>query len=142
MAARPLQVVSYTTPPSPEILSKTVQIARTDTTAFDAFVIPKGAVICGAYVMGTVASDASLTAVVQVGSNPGTTNECVASFSVKTNGVGYFAVGAQGGTSMGAQLTADTLMKARYAETGTASTTGGPWLVKVEYYYPQQGYSF
>ena len=63
-------------------------------------------------------------------------------FPVTIVGVGYFAVGAQGGTSMGAQLTADTLMKARYAETGTASTTGGPWLVKVEYYYPQQGYSF
>lgn len=142
MAARPSQTVGFTTPPAVEILSKTCQIARTDTTAFEAFVLPKGAVICGAYVMGTVASDAATTATVSVGSNPGTTNEAVAAFSVKTNGVGYFAVGAQGGTSMGSQLTADTLIKARYAETGTASTTGGPWLVKVEYYFPQQGFSF
>lgn len=142
MAARPLQTVSYTTPPSPEVLSKTVQITRSDTTAFDAFVLPKGAVICGAYIMGNVASNAATTATVDVGSNPGTTNECVAAFSVKTNGVGYFAAGAQGGTSMGSQLTSDTLIKARYAETGTASTTGGPWLVKVEYYFPQQGYSW
>jgi len=142
MTARPSQTVSYTTPPSPEILSKTVQIARTDTTAFDAFVLPKGAVICGAYIMGQVASDAATTGTVSVGSNPGTTNECVAAFSVKTNGVGYFAAGAQGGTGIGSQLTADTLMKARYAETGTASSTGGPWLVKVEYYFPQQGFSW
>lgn len=70
--------------------------------------------------------------------HPGT----VVGFGVKTNGVGYFASGATTGTYMGTQLTADTLFKARYAETGTASTTGGPWLVKVEYYYPQPGYSF
>ena len=142
MAARPQETVSYTTPPAIELLSKTVKIARTDTTAFNAFVLPKGAVIAGAYVMGTTASDAASTATVSVGSNPGTTNECVAAFSVKTNGLGYFAAGAQGGTSMGSQLTADTLMKAVYAETGTASTTGGPWLVKVEYYFPQQGNSW
>lgn len=142
MAGRPQQTVTNTTPPAIEILEKTCQIARTDTTAFDAFVIPKNAVIVGAYVMGTTASDAATTATVSVGSNPGTTNECVAAFSVKTNGAGYYATGAQAGTSIGTQLTADTLMKAKYAETGTASTTGGPWLVKVEYYFPPQGYSF
>ena len=142
MAIRPLQVVTSTTPPAIELLNKTVQVARTDTTAFDGFVLPKNAVVAGAYVMGATASDAATTAVVQVGTNPGTTNEIVNSFSVKTNGVGYFAVGAQGGSAVGTQLTADTLYKVRYAETGTASTTGGPWLVKVEYYYPQPGYSF
>lgn len=142
MAARPSQTVGNTTPPAVEVLQKTCQIARTDTTAFDAFVLPKGVVICGAYVMGTVASDAATTGTVSVGSNPGTTNECINAFSVKTNGVGYHAVGAAGGTGLGSQLTADTLIKARYAETGTASTTGGPWLVKVEYYYPQSGNSF
>jgi hypothetical protein len=142
MASRPQQTVTFTTPPAIEVLSKVVQVARTDTTAFDAFVLPKGAVIAGAYVLGTTASDAATTATVSVGSNPGTTNECVAAFSVKTNGAGYYVAGAQGGTSMGSQLTDDTMMKAKYTESGTASTTGGPWLVKVEYYYPQSGYSF
>lgn len=142
MAARPQETVSYSTPPAIEVLSKIVKVARTDTTAFDAFVLPKNAVIAGAYVMGTTASDAATTATVSVGSNPGTTNECVAAFSVKTNGVGYHAVGATGGTSMGSQLSSDTLMKAKYVESGTASTTGGPWLVKVEYYFPQQGNSW
>lgn len=142
MAVRPQQTVTNTTPPAVDILTKTVQIARTDTTAFDAFVLPKGVVICGAYVLGTTASNAGTSATVSVGSNPGTTNECVAAFDVKTNGAGYFAVGATGGSGIGTQLTADTLMKAKYTESGVASSAGGAWLVKVEYYYPQQGYSF
>ena len=142
MANRPLETVRFTSPPAADIYTKTVRIARTDTTAFDAFVLPKGAVIAGSYVMGTVASDAATTATVSVGSNPGTTNECVAAFSVKTNGLGYFATGATAGTSVGAQVTSDTLIKAVYAETGAASTTGGPWLVKVEYYFPQPGNSW
>lgn len=142
MANRPGERVTSTTPPSMEILVKTVRVARTDTTAFEAFVLPKNAVIAGAYVLGTTASDAGTTATVSVGSNPGTTNECVAAFSVKTNGAGYYATGAQAGTSVSTQLTSDTLMKAIYAETGTASTTGGPWLIKVEYYIPQPGTSW
>lgn len=142
MAVRPGQTITSTTPPAIELLTKVVQVARTDTTAFDAFILPKGAVVAGAYVMGTVASDAATTAIVDVGTNPGTSDQIVDSFSVKTNGVGYFASGATSGSYIGTQLAADTLFKARYAETGTASTTGGPWLVKVEYYYPQPGYSF
>jgi len=142
MAKRPNQVITSTTPPSVEVLVKTIQVARTDITAFEAFVLPKGVVIAGAYVMGAVASDAGTTAIIDVGTNPATTDEIVDSFDVKTNGKGYFAVGATGGLSIGTQLTADTLYKAAYAESGAAATTGGPWLVKVEYYYPQQGFSF
>jgi len=142
MALRPNQVITSTTPPSPCVLTKVVQVARTDTTAFEAFILPKGAVVAGAYVMGAVASDAATTAIIDVGTNPGTADEIVDSFSVKTNGLGYHAIGSAGGSANGSQLTADTLYKARYAETGTASSTGGPWLVKVEYYMPQQGYSF
>lgn len=142
MAIRPQQSVNQSTPPAVELLSKVVQVARTDTTAFDAFVLPKGAVIGGAYVLGPSVSNAVTTAIIDIGTNPGTADELVDSFDVKTNGKGYFAVGAAGGTSMGTQVTADTLYKAKYTETGGASTSGGPWLVKVEYYYPQQGYSF
>lgn len=142
MALRPNTVVTSTTPPALELLNKVVQVARTDTTAFDAFVLPKGAVIAGAYVLGPSVSNAVTTAIIDIGTNPGTADELVDSFDVKTNGKGYFAVGAAGGTSMGSQLTADTLYKAKYTETGGASTAGGPWLVKVEYYYPQQGFSF
>lgn len=142
MALRPNQVVTSTTPPAIEILSKTVQVKRTDTTAFSAFVLPKGVVIAGAYVLGPVTSDAGTSAIIDVGTNPGTADEIVDSFDVKTNGLGYHAIGSASGTSMGTQLTADTLYKALYTESGTASTAGGPWLVKVEYYYPQQGQSW
>lgn len=140
MALRPNISVTSTTPPAPGILAKTVQVKTTDTVAFDAFVLPKGAVIAGAYVMGNTTSDSNTSASISVGSNPGTTNECIAAFDVKAaTGKGYYHAGAFGGTSMGSQVTSDTLIKAKYTESGTA-TTGGPWLVKVEYYLPQQGF--
>jgi len=143
MAIRPQQTVTSTTPPAIEVLVKTVQVKRTDTTAFDAFWLPKSAVIAGAYVLGLTASDAGTTAVIHLGTNPGTTNDILASFDVKgATGQGYHPAGAKGGTAMSSQVTSDTLIKAVYAETGTASATGGPWLVKVEYYIPQQGYTF
>ena len=142
MAVRPQQTVTTTTPAAVEFLSKTIQVKRTDTTAFDAFVLPKNAVVCGAYVAGPVTSDAGTSAIIDIGTNPGTADEIVDSFDVKTNGKGYFAVGSAGGTTQGTQITADTLYKAKYTESGTASSAGGPWIVKVEYYIPQQGYSF
>jgi hypothetical protein len=142
MALRPNQVITSTTPASPDILSKIVQVTRSDTTAFEAFILPKGVVIAGAYVMGPVVSNAVTTAIIDIGTNPGTADEIVDSFDVKTNGKGYFAVGSTGGTSISTQLAADTLYKAKYTDTGGAATLGGPWLVKVEYYYPQQGFSF
>ncbi len=141
MALRPNQVVTSTTPPASYILTKTVQVTRTDTTAFDAFVLPKNAVIAGAYVAGPVVSNAVTSAVIDVGTNPGTSDEIVDSFDVKTNGKGYFNVASAGGTAMGTQLTADTLYKAKFTQVG-GDSAGGPWLVKVEYYIPQQGQSW
>jgi len=142
MAIRPLQVVTSTTPPAVDLLAKVVQVARTDTTAFNAFVLPKGCVVAGVYVLGVTASDAGTTAIIDVGTNPTTADEILDSFSVKTSGDGYFAAGATAGSALGTQLTADTLYKAAYSESGTAANTGGPWLVKVEYYFPSPGYSF
>lgn len=142
MALRPNQVVTSTTPPASCIHTKIIQVARTDTTAFDAFVLPKHAVYAGAYVMGATASNATVSAIIDVGTNPGSADELVNSFDVITNGAGYHAAGAAAGSAIGTQLTADTLYKAKYTESGIASNTGGPWLVKVEYYLPQQGFSF
>jgi len=143
MAKRPNQVITSTiTPTAIECLTKTIQVARTDTAAFDAFVMPKDAIICGIYVLGVTASDAGTTAIIDIGTNPATADEVLDSFSVKTSGDGYFAAGAAAGTALGVKHTADTLYKAAYSETGGAATTGGPWLVKVEYYFPQQGVAF
>lgn len=141
MAIRPNQVITSTTPPAVEILCKTVQVARTDTTAFEAFVLPKNAVVAGEYVLGVTASDAATTATLTMGVGTGT--ELLNAFDVKgATGQGYHPAGAASGSYIGTQLSADTLFKVKYAETGTASATGGPWLVKVEYYIPQQGFSF
>lgn len=141
MAIRPNQTVSTTTPPASATLTKIIQVKRTDTTAFEAFYLSKGDVVAGAYVVGSVNSDAATSAVLYLGTNPGTTSEIIDGIDMKTNGDGYFAVGAAGGSAMGTQLTADTLYKAIYVPTGT-ETTGGPWLIKVEYYKPQSGQAF
>ena len=142
MPSRANRQTTTVTAPAVDTLVKVVKVERTDTTAFDAFVLPKGCVIAGAYVLGGVASNAATTATIDVGTNPGTADEIVDGFDVITNGKGYSAVGTAAGTAFGSQLTADTKYKARYTETGTASTTGGPWYVKVEYYFPQQGESY
>ena len=120
---------------------KTGYVARTDTTAKELFSIPKGAVISGIYVIGTVASDAATTATVSIG-NTASANEYMNGFDVKTaaTATGYQAAGAKAvGTAMMSPLASDILVKGIYAETGTASTTGGPWYVKVEYYLPPSG---
>lgn len=150
MSARPNISVTTQTPPAISIITKTTVIKRTDTTAFEAFSLPKGAIVLGTYVGGLVASDAQTTAIISVGSNPGTTDECLSAFDVKgATGQGWYAAGAYNGTKNGvvatsgaAGLSADTLIKAKYTEDGTASTTGGPWFVQVDYYIPPQGMLF
>ena len=127
--------VSMYYPKARESLEKYVKIVRTDTTAFVAGALPKDAVVTGLYVIGHVASDAATTAVVSIGTTT-SANEILASFDVKTaaTGEGYSPAGAAAvGSYMCSKLTADTPIYAKYAETGTASTTGGPWFVKIEY---------
>lgn len=133
--------VTTLTPPASYVMSKVAQVARTDTANFDAFALPAGAVVVGAYIAGPVTSNAGTTATITLGS-AGSPTGIVNGFDVRTNGAGYFAVGAAGGALLGTQLTADTVFRARYTETGTASTAGGPWLLKVEYYLPQAGNTY
>jgi hypothetical protein len=133
MAATSVVNMSY--PKTRESYEKFIKIVRTDTTAFVGAKLPKDAVITGLYVIGHAASDAATTAVVSIGSTS-SANEYLASFDVKTaaTGEGYNPAGAAAvGTAMCAKLTGDVDVYAKYAETGTASTTGGPWFVKIEY---------
>lgn len=131
------QGVTTITPPARELLTKVAKVVRTDTARFDAFALPKDAVIAGVYVVGVTASDAGTSATITVGTGASGT-ELINAFDAKTN-YGYQPAGTAAGSLVGTQLTADTLFKAVYAETGTASTTGGPWLIKVEYYIPGSG---
>lgn len=127
--------VSLSYPKVRDSLEKVVKIVRTDTTAFVGAWLPKDAVITGMYVIGAAASDAATTAVISVGSTS-SANEYLASYDVKTaaTGEGYSPAGAAAvGSAFMSKLTTDTPVYAKYAETGTASTTGGPWYVKIEY---------
>ena len=137
MAKRPNLVVTSTTPVAIDPLVKTVRVAYTDSARFEAFTLPKGAVICGAYVMGTANSGAVTSAVITVGTG-GAGTELINAYNVKTSGAGYFAVGSAAGSHIGTQLSADTLYNAVY--TGVGGGDSGSWLVKVEYYIPPQGF--
>lgn len=129
------------TPKARSLLTKMGTIARTDTTATVLFDLPKDALIAGIYVIGDAASDAGTSATIGIGSST-SANEYMASYDVKTaaTGEGYNpAGGAAVGTAMVNKLSADVSVYGKYAETGTASTAGGPWVVKVEYFVTGPG---
>lgn len=132
------------TPKARDTLTKFGSIARTDTTAKELFGLPKYAIIAGMYVIGAAASDAGTSAAISVGTTTSSTNELMASYDVKTaaTGEGYnVAGGAAVGSAFATPQTVDISVYGKYAEVGTAATTGGPWVVKVEYYVPGPGES-
>ena len=123
------------TPKAREVLVKFGTIARTDTTAKELFGIPKGAYIVGVYVIGAAVSNAGTSAVIGIGSTT-SANEYMASYDVKTaaTGEGYNPAGAAAvGSAFATALTADTAVYGKYTESGTASSSGGDWTIKVEY---------
>lgn len=141
MAAKYTNAFSPITPKAYETLVKFITVTRTDTTAFKAIELPKYAIPVGIYVLGQAASNAGTTATVNVGTST-TATEWVSGYDVLTSatGLGYNTASNKVAASiMGAKLTADTPLYAKYAETGTASTSGGPWFVKIEYIVPGPG---
>ena len=134
-------VVSTITPKAYESYTKYAVVTRTDTTAFKAFILPKTAIIVGMYVLGQSISNAGTTATVNAGSTT-TANEFLAGYTVLSaaTGQGYNPASSYVPANiMGKQLNVDTPFYAKYAETGTASTSGGPWIIKVEYIVPGPG---
>ncbi len=99
-------------------------------TGFAAFVLPKDAVVVGVY---TICNGANATQTISVGYSDGGA-ELVNAFA--PNATGYAATGAQTGTGVGVQLTADKLV---YLKASAQLTT--PVIVKVEYIIPPQGQS-
>jgi len=88
-----------------------------------------------------VASDAASTATINLGTSA-TATEWINGYDVKTaaTATGYNPVGSKiAGTVIATQLTVDTPLYAKYAETGTASSTGGDWYIKIEYLIPGPG---
>lgn len=111
------------------VASKTRSVARTMTAATALCTLPKGSRIVGIILNGT-ASDAGTTATLSFGTST-TATELVSGQSVLAAGAGNgsnFLKGVTG--ALGAVLTSDTVIYAKYAETGTASTAGA-WTVTV-----------
>lgn len=110
---------------------KTAEVARTDTTAKNLFKIPARAIITGFKYAGAAASDAATTATLSIGkTGSGTFHVNAANVKAAATGLGLVLPNAQ---NVGTILAAEEQVTAVYAETGAASTTGGPWTVIVEY---------
>lgn len=109
---------------------KISSLARTDTTAKLLCVLPKYAEITGIKLQFDTASDAGTTAVVKLGTTSANANEIVTSQNVKVAGVVWPSINTG---QIYTVLTADTPIYGIYAETGGASTTGGPFNVEVSY---------
>lgn len=123
--------VTTITPTARESLVKVGILEVADgSTGFAAFGLPKYAVVTGVY---TICNGANTTQTINVGFTNGGT-ELINAFA--PNSTGYATAGAQTGTSVGTQLTAD---KTIYLKASATLTT--PVVVKVEYWIPPQGLS-
>lgn len=121
--------ISTITPPSVSLQVKTGTVARTDTTQKALFGIPKGSIIRYFTVNSSTASDAGTTAVIDVGTSVND-DRYVAAEDVTADTSGYNPLGLN---VSGGETGADLLIYGLYAETGTASTTGGPWNIACFY---------
>ncbi len=113
------------------VRTKVRSVARTMTTGTAIATLIKGSRILGFLING-VASDAATTATLSFGSTT-TATEYVNGADVKTaaSGVGPTLLPGVSGV-LGTVLTVDTVIYAKYAETGTASTVGS-WKVAIIY---------
>lgn len=116
------------------------QVSRSNTTAFKVAVLPEDATILGIrYYNNTAASNAGTTATVTITATPlgpGSGGQyTLGTYDAKgtATGSGFISSSTEFNLSRpGAQL-GDILIKAVYAETGTASSAGGPWIFLIEY---------
>ena len=123
------QGITVLSPPAREALTKVGILEVADgSTGFAAFALPKGAVVVG---VCTICNGANTTQTINAGFTNGGV-ELISSFA--PNSTGYAVSGAQTGTSVGEQLTAD---KTVYLKASATLTT--PVVVKVEYYIPPVG---
>lgn len=134
--------VSLSYPKNRECQSKLAAVTFADTTARQIMSLPKGAIIAGIYIIGSVtASGGTLSAAtLNVGSTT-TATEYVAAFDVYgATGEGYHPAGAAAvGSALCTPLTADVAVYAKYIEGTGSGATAGAWTVKVEWYMPGGG---
>lgn len=128
-----MPAIPYAGDSSKNVQVKRFAVTRSMTAGTDrAFVLPKGAQIIGFVLSGT-ASDAGTTATISVGTTSGTPVEYVNALDVKTVATGSGVGLLRGVAGVGqTQVTSDTLVYVKYAETGGASTAGA-WTLWVAY---------
>ena len=122
-------------PSSKDVVTKVFSVTRSDTTSTLKCVLPADASIIEIVKLGNTASDAATTATVTLvmANNSGTMNTATA-LDVKGAGTTSAMVQMPGLPNLQPMpLNGDIRISATYAETGTASTTGGPWYVSVSY---------
>jgi hypothetical protein len=117
-----------------QVTSYIGSIARTDTAAKTLFTLPAGFIPTNILVAATANSDAGTTATISVGTVGGAQTDFLNAIDVKAAGTGKGSQKpvASGSVWFGVPLAAAKVVTGIYAETGGASTTGGPWLVIVE----------
>ena len=114
------------------VVRKIASIARTDTSTKNLFTIPINAIPLRIAVYIPTASDAGSTATISVGKT-GTNTYFVNGFDVKGNS-GQQSPSAVSHLMSAVSTSAATQITGVYAETGGASSTGGPFYVLFEYY--------
>jgi len=116
-------------------LVKSFSIARANTTAALQVQLPAGSKVLYFVANGDVASDAATTAVVSVGTDS-TANQ-FGTADVKGSGAKaqIFGTGGLGVVDLAraTPIGSNVAVWAKYVESGTASTTGGPWVIDVFY---------
>jgi hypothetical protein len=127
--------VSALNPTSKDVVTKVFAVSRTDTASTLKAVLPADASILEISRNGNTNSDAATTATVTVvvSNNSGAISTGTA-VDVKTAGTTTAHVQMPSLPNLEAiPANGDLKITATYAETGTASTTGGPWYFKVLY---------
>jgi hypothetical protein len=122
-------------PANKDIVTKVFAVSRSDITSTLKAVLPADASVIEVSKLGNTNSDAATTATVTIviSNNTGAISTGTA-LDVKTAGTTTTHVQMPNLPNIEPlPLLGDLRITATYAETGTASTTGGPWYIKVSY---------
>lgn len=121
------------TPASKDVQVKAFQVSRTDTTASVKAMLSGDSTIIDIQMIG-VASNAATTANVSIGNTVAST-EYISAQDVKTAGGMIRPLATLSAANLpnleNIPVTTDIPIYAKYAETGTASTLGGPYTVLI-----------
>lgn len=123
-----------TTPPGRATFNRVFQVARTETASTLKQVLPARSSVVGVYIYGSTVSNAATTATVTITISDNSGVLSTGSYDVKTNGA---LTGMLQMTNLPnldqVPSSGDLKITAQYAETGTASTLGGPWKFRIAY---------